>query len=366
MSNEAVSFTGMSSRRSFLKHLSAGAAGLAAGSIYKPQRASALFGSDDESEVSFVTNKDQRDASYQALKPLEKEIKKAIRDKQVVIKINSGQVAKDVWLNATDVNCVRGILDFLKPIYDRAVIVAESTAAGPTREGLQSTMTGFENYGYMPLEREYNAKLVDLNDESTTTKWIMNDNRHPRAINIIDTFLDPDVYLISATRLKAHNCVIATLSLKNVVMAAPINHYKQKKREGRNEKPYMHSGGNRGLSYNMFLLAHMGIQPDLAVLDGVVGMGGNGPVRGTPIEQGVCLASTDWLAADRLGVELMGMDYGEVKYLQWCANAGMGIDDLSRIKVTGPDYKKHIVKYQLHENIEKQREWIREDFQDAE
>ncbi len=361
MSTEAGLNKKMAGRRSFLKHISAGAAGLAAGYLYKPRNASALFGSDDESEVSFVTSKDQREASYQALKPLEREIKKALRDKQVVIKINSGQVAKDVWLNATDVNCVRGILDFLKPVYDRTVIVAESTAAGPTKEGLQSMMTGFENYGYMPIEREYNVKLVDLNDESTTTKWIMNENRHPRAINIIDTFLDPDVYMISATRLKAHNCVIATLSLKNTVMAAPINHYKQKKREGRNEKSYMHSGGNRGLSYNMFLLAQVGIQPDIAVLDGVVGMEGNGPVRGTQVEQGVCLASTDWLAADRLGVELMGMDYGEVKYLQWCASAGMGIDNLSRIKVTGPDYKQHIVKYKLHDNIEKQREWIIED-----
>ena len=71
----------------------------------------------------------------------------------------------------------------------------------------------------------------------------------------------------------------------------------------------MHSGGNRGLSYNLFQLAQIGVQPDLAVLDGVVGMEGNGPVRGTPIEQGVIIASTDWLAADRLGVELMGVDY---------------------------------------------------------
>ena len=127
----------------------------------------------------------------------------------------------------------------------------------------------------------------------------------------------------------------------------------------------MHSGGNRGLSYNLFLLAHMGIQPDLAILDGVVGMEGNGPVRGTSFEHGVALASTDWLAADRLGVELMGIDYGEVKYLQWCANAGMGNDDLSKIKVTGPDYKKHIVKYELNTNIERQRKWIREDFQES-
>ena len=310
------------------------------------------------SPVSFTTGKDQRETAYKVLKPLESEIMKAIGEKQVVIKINSGQIREDWWLNATDAKWVSGILDFLKPIYDRRVIVAESTAAGA-----QSTHRGFENYGYIPLLDKYNIKFVDLNDRPTQTRWILNENRHPLAINIIGTFLDPNVYLISATRLKTHNCVVATLSLKNVVMASPVNHYKQKQAEGRNEKSKMHSGSNRGLSYNMFRLASLGIQPDLAVLDGVVGMEGDGPVRGTPVEQGVAVASADWLAADRLGVELMGMDYNEVKHLHWCSDAGIGEDDLSNIKIIGPDYKQHITKYKLHNNIEKQREWIQKDYQ---
>ena len=147
-------------------------------------------------------------------------------------------------------------------------------------------------------------------------------------------------------------------------MASPINHFRQKERKGRNEKSKMHSGGNRGLSFNLFQLAQLGVQPDLAVLDGVVGMEGNGPVQGTPIEQGVAIASTDWLAADRLGVELMGVDYNDVKHLKWCGDAGMGKDDLSQIIIIGPDYKQHIMKYKMHDNIEQQLEWVREDYKD--
>ncbi|MBA7638427.1 hypothetical protein ES703_46083 [subsurface metagenome] len=60
----------------------------------------------------------------------------------------------------------------------------------------------------------------------------------------------------------------------------------------------------------------------------------------------------------------MGVDWNEVKYLQWCAEAEMGIDDLSKITVIGPDYRKHIKKYKLNKNIERQREWIREDYKD--
>jgi uncharacterized protein (DUF362 family) len=359
MINEMHSQKKIVSLRSFLKHVPAGTAGLLLSSSVISRRASAKTALPKSGTVSFVASKDQREASYHALKPLESEIGKAIQDRQVVIKVNMGQVKKEWLFNATDVNFVRGILDFLRPIYGRKIILGESTAAGAV-----STMLGFENYGYMPLLKEYNVKFVDLNDRQTTTQWILGEQYHPLAISIIDTFLDPDVYLISATRLKTHDNVFATLSLKNVVMGSPINRHTQKKREDRNEKPRMHSGGNRGLSYNMFLLASAGVQPDCAVLDGVVGMEGSGPVSGDPIEHGVALASTDWVAADRLGIELMGIDYREVKYLQWCAAAGMGSDDLSQIKIIGPDYKQHIVKYRLHKNIEEQRAWIREDYRE--
>ena len=367
--NRELTTAGTLNRRGFLKGLSFGAAGATmsalgmSGCTVKAVKGGdtgqhrRLIARSGGSPVSFTASKDQREAAYQALKPLQSDIERAIGDKQVVIKINSGQVREDWWLNATDAKFVRGILDFLKPFYGREVIIAESTAAGA-----QSTMIGFENYGYMPLLKEYKVRFVDLNDEPSTTMWILNEDRHPLGIGVINTFIDPDIYLVSATRLKTHNCVIATLSLKNVVMAAPKNHYKQQESKDRNEKPKMHKGGNRGLSYNLFRLSTMGIQPDLAVLDGVVGMEGDGPVDGTPVEQGVALASTDWLAADRLGVELMGMDYDEVKYLHWCADAGMGQDDLSNIRVIGPDWKQHITKYKLHKNIEQQREWIGEDY----
>lgn len=145
-------------------------------------------------------------------------------------------------------------------------------------------------------------------------------------------------------------------------MGSPVNRYWQKDNGDWREKSKMHSGRSKGLSYNMFRLATYGVQPDLAVLDGVIGVEGEGPVRGDPIEHGVALASTDWVAADRLGVELMGVDYKYVKYVQWCANAGMGIDDLKKIEIIGPDYTKHIRKYRMRKNFDRQRVWVQEDF----
>jgi uncharacterized protein (DUF362 family) len=61
----------------------------------------------------------------------------------------------------------------------------------------------------------------------------------------------------------------------------------------------------------MFVLAQH-LHPHLAVIDGYEGMEGNGPVSGTPVSHRVAVVGLDWLAADRVAVELMGIDYTKV------------------------------------------------------
>ena len=332
------------SRRGLLKGLGAGAAGMLLnpfGHIIPDATAQHMTG---KSRVSFITGADRRDMVYQAMKPFEKEIKRGIAGKKVVIKPNF--VVNNVPLCATHPDAVRGVLDFLKPIYNQPVIIAESTL---TKTG---TFEGYKNYGYTNLPNEYGAKLVDLAEAPYTRHWILDENRHPLGINITDTYTDPDNYLISVTRLKTHDTVVATLTLKNIVMGAPVCNNKNSD----NQKRFMHSGQPVGLNYNMFLISQV-THPDFAILDGVEGMQGNGPVGGFAMEHGVALAGTDFISVDRVGVELMGITYTDVGYLQWCANAGMGQDDMSKIDILGPDPKQYVKKYQLHENIEWQLEW---------
>jgi len=106
----------------------------------------------------------------------------------------------------------------------------------------------------------------------------------------------------------------------------------------------------------------MGVQPDLAVIDGIETIEGDGPWDGAVVEHGVVVSSTDFVAADRLCVELMGIDPKYMKYLEWCSNAGMGNFDLAKIKVNGPDYRKHIIKYKMNKNFDWQVAWINENF----
>ncbi len=303
----------------------------------------------DSARVSLVTGSDRRDLIVDALKPHEDRIKRDIEGKQVVIKINC--VVDSNPLIATHPDAVRGILDFLAPHYDRGIIIGESTASA------HGTRLTFEQYGFLPLEKEYNVRLVELNDEPTTWQWILDPDMYPTRIRVINTFLDPDNYVISVTRLKTHNCVVATLSLKNVVMGAPL----KIPADRINDKSRMHatSSNHRSpklLNANLFLMAHR-VRPDFAVLDGFEGVEGNGPTKGEPVDHKVALAGPDFLAVDRIGSELMGIPWENIGYLQYCATGGLGQGDRSRIHIIGLDPKEYVIPYRLHENIDWQMTW---------
>ncbi len=355
--HDSVTATG---RRGFLKRAALGAAGAAFGGTAFARESMAKPAVPEKSDVSFLTGKDRREMVYKSLKPFAAEIERGIGSKQVIIKANAGLAEPRFASCSSHADELRGILDFLKETgYDRQVIITEGTASTKC-----NAFIGFENYGYMPLEKEYNVRLTDANDQPYSPRFIYAAEHRPQPINIINLFMDPEVYLISAARLKSHNAVVATCSLKNVAMGSPMCHWRKSGAAQENEKSKMHGGrgsvGGRELSYNLFLVAQMGVQPDLAIIDGVETIEGNGPWEGTVVEHGVVVTSTDFVAADRICTELMGIDPKWMKYLEWCGQAGMGNFDLARIKVNGPDYKKHVIKYKMNENFDWQVSWLRE------
>jgi uncharacterized protein (DUF362 family) len=88
-------------------------------------------------------------------------------------------------------------------------------------------------------------------------------------------------------------------------------------------------------------------------------MEGNGTTLGTPIDHRVCVVSQDWLAADRVGVELMGIDFTKAGYLNHCATMGPGNTELDKISVIGENLTDHIKSYKLPDNYERQIIWMK-------
>lgn len=306
------------------------------------------------SRVALSAGDDRTDNVVRALNEFRDEVARAIGSRVVVVKPNN--VAVDIPLCATPAGCLEGIFEFLKSIGKLSqAVLAESAANGPTLEG-------FANYGYHKLAAKYGVKTVDLDQESFEWVHVFDQTDYrPRAARLSRLLLDPRSFIISATRLKTHDRVVATLSLKNVVFGAPLKDMgfrwgKARKPGTKNDKPICHGGGMRAINYNLFDLARR-THPHLSVLDGFEGMEGNGPCFGTPVDHRVCAVSTDWLAADRVGVALMGIDWGKVGYLNYCAEAGLGQGDLEKIDVVGEPFQRHVRRYALAKNIDKQLEW---------
>jgi uncharacterized protein (DUF362 family) len=343
-------------RRAFLKASLAG--GLIAGAARLSSVASAAEKNRDKapSRVALTAGNDRAANTFQGLKAFQHEIASAIGNRRVVIKPNN--VAIDIQLSATHADCLEGILEFLKSIGKLdGTVIAESAAPGATLEG-------FANYGYPRLAAKYGVKLLDLDQQPHEVLQVFDEKDfRPHPVRMSQLLLDRNSFLISAARLKTHDLVVATLSLKNIVFGAPIkdpgfSFGKQSRPGAQSDKRIAHGGGIRGINYNLFALAER-LHPHLAVIDGYEGMEGYGPTRGTAVEHRVCVVGADWLAADRVAVELMGIDFAKIGYLSYCAQAGLGEGDLKKIEIVGEPVARHVKTYKLAPNIDQQLIWMK-------
>jgi uncharacterized protein (DUF362 family) len=306
---------------------------LAAGAA-PPQAGAAGAGA---ARVALVKGTNRYDMILRSLKLIEDEVLASIGTKRILIKPN--MVLSNCAACATHVDAVRAILDFLPADLRGRIMIGES--------GVQDTMKGFLYNGYGELAKSYNVKLVDLNRDTWRTRYVLGLENKPTPIRIINTFFDPDLYIISVARMKTHNYVFVTLSIKNVIMASPVNDAKG------NDKGLMHQARpakNDLLHYNMFHIAQE-IFPDLAIIDGYIGIEGNGPAWGVPIGSKVALASLDAVAADVTGTRVMGFDPGMINYLNAMSAAGLGQGDPARIQLLGTPIEQCITKYKPNERM---------------
>ena len=304
------------------------------------------------SVVAVSNGASRRKNICEALVAIEDQIMPVLKTKKhVVIKPNI--VSTNNQLASTHVDSLHGILDFLGPRFDGPVIIAESSA-GYTTEG-------FNNFGYVKVGAEHKplqVSLVDLNEEGRfETHPILNGDLHLVPARLAARLLDPEAFIICAAMLKTHNTVVATLSLKNMALGAPL-HSARKETRHWNDKRIYH-GGVRQTHVDIALTAQR-LQPfwGATVLDGWEGMEGNGPTDGSLVPSRIAIASTDYVAADRVGLEVMGINPEWVGYLGFCASAGLGQMDLPSIDIRRAKLADVTRKYKMHGDLERELHWM--------
>jgi uncharacterized protein (DUF362 family) len=303
------------------------------------------------SVVSLASGAERRRNALEALSGIEGEILPRLKGKSsIVVKPNLVHALNQ--LASTHVDAIHGVLDFFAPRFDGPIVVAESAAL--------DTVQAFENFGYRALTAEYKShdlSLVDLNAEGVyETLGILDGDLHMVPARLAKRLLDPDAFVVCVTPLKTHNAVVATMSVKNMALGAPLRSL-PKQTPRWNDKRLYH-GGIRQAHYDIFLTAQRLIPNwGVTLIDGYEGMEGNGPSSGTPVPSRVAIASTDFVAADRVGLELMGIDPSWVGYLMYCGQMGLGQYDLDRIEVRGARVSDLKRSYLLHRDIDRMLQW---------
>lgn len=348
-------------RRKFIQHsVAGGLAALAAAHLpgWKGLQAAPI---DPTARVALTYGDERADNVFRGLQMFRKEIAAAIGNKRVLIKPNLVMDTDQpswhpngayVSRSNTQADVLLGILEFLKSIGIDNALIAEANAYGKTFQPM-------ETLGYFKLAKKYKVQFGDLNQEAFTEMDIYN-GAGTNKVRISRLMMDRNYFIISAARIKTHDTVVATFSYKNIGMGSPIQDVSQK----RKDKGRMHGnadknvvGSTQDLNDNLHLLAKRGVRPDLAVVDGFEGIENDGPIFGLPVDHRVCVVSPDWLAADRVCCELIGLGQrGEdylPGYLRYCGLEGnLGTFDLSKIEVIGEPLARHIRTYQLHQTAE--------------
>lgn len=313
--------------------------------------APAIFPYAERSKVALTHGDNRRKNVLDALTSIDAEVKAGLaRKKYVVIKPNN--VSTEKQLASTHADALNGILDYLAPRFRGPVMIAESSAG--------DTLEGYHNLGYTQLEKEWRSQplsLVDLNREAKyETHALIDYDLHITSVRLAARLFDPDAYVICCAVLKTHNAAVASLSVKNMTLGAPLH---SAPNDGHWSDKRKYHVGVRQMQYNMLLTAQK-MRPfwGATVIDGYEGMEGNGPTSGTPVDSRLAIASTDYIAADRVGLEAMGIDSRWPGYLVYCAQMGLGQYDLSKVDVVGAPVTSVQRKYRLHSDIDRELQWM--------
>ncbi len=291
---------------------------------------------------------------YEALNNIREDITPKVRE-QVLLKPNF--LSSTNQLASSHVDVMRGALDFLlsTPQPPEEVIIAE---------GANESFSGeaFQIFGYEALQAEYDVpiRLVDLHQE---TEWeetkVFLSGREEDTVRMPKTVLDCPC-TISVAIAKTHDAGVVTLAMKNMIMGTLH-------KEDRIKMHGYHSHGDRvlpreaqTLNINLLRLSRY-LKPDIAIVDGTVGLQGNGPGGTNSVPLGIAVASGDVFAADAVTSKTMGFEPLEIGLFRYADELGYGTADLSQIEIVGPPVEDVAIAFKPHETAELQFQW-----QDAE
>lgn len=175
----------------------------------------------------------------------------------------------------------------------------------------------FEKSGMRTMAREEGLELVKF----TSSKLIQG---MPIARQVIDSDL-----VISIPKLKTHSITVLTAAIKNTYGCVTGLF-----------KAECHSKAPREEEFAKVIATICGIvKPGLTIVDGIVGMEGDGPAAGKPKQVGLVFAGPDAVAIDSCIAMLVGLKPLDIHVTKAAYRMGLGEARMDDIEVLGESLK---------------------------
>ena len=217
--------------------------------------------------------------------------------KSVLLKPNLVEPSREAPQVNTHPAVIRAVAEVFRSWRARDVFVAEGQ--GHCRD----SELVLEQSGLGPVLDGEKIEFVDLNhDEVFFVRNRLGFTKMAR-LAFPATLRRADL-IVSLPKMKTHHWAGVTLAMKNLFGVMPGIYYGW-------PKNVLHHAGIPG----SILDINAAVRPHLAIVDGIIGMEGDGPIMGTPRQSGVLVMGTNLPAVDATTARLMGINPWRVDYL---------------------------------------------------
>lgn len=229
----------------------------------------------------------------------------------------------------TDPNLVLGIVEEVRKITDE-VVIAESDSFE------KRTAQAFWSCGYEKLFHGTGVRLVNLSKEELTSVDV-------EGAFLLNRMMLPKIVLqskiINVAKLKTSEMTTVSLGLKNAFGFIPSR-----------SKYKLHPFIDK-----VVVDINRVVRSSLTIVDGMVGMEGNGPIRGRPLRTGLIIGGSDIVAVDAMSSYVMGLDSRSISHIMLAEREGLGSTKPSETILRGEDPEKVRVPFTPARMISRRR-----------
>jgi uncharacterized protein (DUF362 family) len=218
-----------------------------------------------------------------------------VRGRRVVLKPNLVEFEPESAIN-THPMLVHATLEAFRELGANVAI-----AEGPGHR--RGTLDLADSAGYFETIPGFEDLFTDLNLDEVSRVNLPHPVSRLRSLYLPHTVLASDL-LVSMPKMKTHHWAGATLSMKNLFGIVPGGVYGW-------PKNVLHWAG----IHQSIADLHSLFPNHFAIVDGVVGMDGNGPIQGRPKPAGVIVSGHDPIAVDATCCRIMQIEPARIEYL---------------------------------------------------